>query len=170
MKTNLIYPIFILIIVCITISCHEKIESNELFVDKSPVNYYIDKNKFEEAANLRTTDFSNIFSIDHVKRADNTLFVQLSHAKGCEGSFDIIWNGAVMESYPMQISLFIKFNATGCRTDEPGESISKIIAINLVQFIGDENLIKNTVFQISNASSIQDVKCEGNCDETVSNK
>lgn len=169
MKKNLICYL-LLILIGFTTSCQDELEASDPILSKGPVNYYKDKARFDEADRLRSEAYSSPFSIDHVQRMGDTLNVEISYAKGCEGTFDVIWDGAIMESYPMQANLFLKFNATGCPTDFIlGETVRKMITIDLVGFIGDEKLVKETIFHVSNASSLQDVTCEGNCDKTVSN-
>ncbi|MEO0333776.1 MAG: hypothetical protein AAF223_19230 [Bacteroidota bacterium] len=140
--------------------------------DESPqeeVNFHRDKALFEEAAQLRSESYSSPFTIDYVGREENTLKVEVSYPKGCEGTFDVIWDGIVMESYPMQACLFLKFSATDCPTEFIHEDAEKkAIVIDLVALIGDESLVNETIFHVSNASSLQDVSCEGDCDQTVS--
>ncbi|NJN25324.1 MAG: hypothetical protein HC819_04770 [Cyclobacteriaceae bacterium] len=171
MKKKLFFCLLLILIGSIT-SCQDDLEAtNEpIILGSEPVNFYKNKAMFDEASRLRSDDYSSPFSIDHIQRTGDTLKVEVSYAKGCEGTFHVIWDGAIMESYPMQATLFLKFQATGCPNKFIlDETVRKVITIDLVGFIGDEQLVKETIFHVANASSLQGVTCEGNCDETVSN-
>lgn len=171
MKKNIFFCLIMMLMAIIT-SCQDDLEAHEepILLGTDPVNFYKNKVMFDEASSLRSEDFSSPFSIDHMQRIGDTLKVEVSYAKGCEGTFHVIWDGAIMESYPLQATLFLKFHATDCPNNFiQDETVRKVITIDLVEFIGDDQLVKETIFHVANASSLQGVTCEGNCDKTVSN-
>src|SRR5688572_8573070 len=107
MKTNLLHTL-VLILLFIGSACQDDPNSTDPPVDeKGPVNLYKDKTKFDEAARLRSSTYSAPFTIDRIQRNADILEVEVSFAQGCEGTFDVIWNGELMYSYPMQANLFL---------------------------------------------------------------
>lgn len=139
-------------------------------VDRRPVNGVLLTNSdeaYDEAAKRRSqSEYSARFEIEEVSRNGTSLNIKVSHAHACQGDFEVIWDGSVMESYPMQIRLFVKFNAV---CDEGPHIMMldiKTLEVDLMQLIGDEELINESVFHVSNASSVQDVRYE----ETTSDK
>jgi hypothetical protein len=124
------------------------------------------KEVYNEAARQRGTEnFSASFEIMEVKRSGDLLKITVGHAYACKGGFEVIWDGQVMESFPYQIRLFIKFNAK-CTT-EPTITLMVMenLEIDLAKLINDKGVLENSVIHVSNASSIQDVYS----DEPVSN-
>lgn len=104
------------------------------------------------------------FELKKVSRDGNTLIVSVSYPTSCDGvSFDVIWDGNVMLSYPYKINLVLKMNAEDCGANQ--EKINKDLKINITDYIGNFAANNETVFSVINAST----KKETNNDSTRNN-
>jgi hypothetical protein len=160
MKKMLTLPfIFLLLLGC----NKEMTEVN----DPSLSGLRMTKNKdiFNEAARKRGEEnFSAPFEIVDVKRTGEMLRITVGHGYACQGEFEVIWDGLVMESYPCQTQFFVKFNAK-CTT-EPAIMLMVMETLEIdLSKVTDYHVFKTCIIHVSNASSIQDVYT----DEPVSN-
>ncbi len=127
-------------------------------------NFYKSAKIYNEAQELRSKNYSDAFEIEKVERTGNLLNVTLTYLGNCEtNKFDVIWDGLIAESWPMQTRLIIKRSASSC----DDKTLKKeILSIDLVELIGDKVLTEETVFYISNGSKTPD---EANADAVVTN-
>lgn len=127
-------------------------------------NFYKSAKMYNEAQKLRSENYSNAFEIEKVERTGNLLNVTLAYLGNCEtNKFDVIWDGLIAESWPMQTRLIIKRSASSC----DDKALKKeILSIDLVELIGDKVLAEGTVFYVSNGSKTPD---EANADAVVTN-
>ena len=115
--------------------------------------FYTDSNLFLETQNLRTSSSSNDFSIRNVKRENSKLTIEVSYAGGCqEHDFEVIWDGVVNLSSPRIVNLMLKHNGNN---DACEALVTNKVEIDIKSFFN--NLIEdnNTIFVVSNGSSIQ---------------
>jgi hypothetical protein len=117
--------------------------------------FYTDSNLFSESQTKRSSDPSNQYAIESVKRENNKLKIAVNYNGGCKDhNFDIVWDGVVNLSYPGKVNLIVKHNANG---DTCEGTIHDVIEVDLDRYF--DNIIdsNNTLFVVSNASSIQEV-------------
>ncbi len=127
-------------------------------------NFYKSAKMYNEAQELRSENYSDAFEIEKVERTGNLLNVTLAYRGNCEiNKFDVIWDGILLESWPMQTRLIIKRSASNC---DDKELKKEILSIDLVELIGDKVLVEGTVFYVSNGSKTPD---EANADAVVTN-
>ncbi len=127
-------------------------------------NFYKSARMYNEAQELRSENYSDAFEIEKVERTGNLLNVTLSYLGNCEtNKFDVIWDGILLESWPMQTRLIIKRSASNCDDEELKK---EILSIDLEELIGDKVLVEGTVFYVSNGSKTPD---EANADAVVTN-
>ena len=108
---------FILLGSIIVFSSCSKNNDKELVVPHAGenFNFYESANLYKEAQKLRSKSYSDAFEIEKVERIDNLLNITVSYQGNCETSkFDIIWDGMLLFSWPMQANLIIKRDATNC--------------------------------------------------------
>ncbi len=104
------------------------------------------------------------FSIEEVERKDNLLHIKVSG--GCqENSFKAIWDGAIMESYPMLINLVLTHDKTN---ENCQDALNFTFDIDLHALLGEQARLEDYYFRVSNGSEIQDLVEEGN--KPVKNK
>ena len=142
----------------------------EFTVATDNYTFYASQARFEETDAKRTSEeLCSIQSeIKNVQREDNLLSVTLDVPQGCEVSYEVIWNGIVMESFPGQITLFVKVIGDCSNLDSFQEDE---LTIDLDEVFKEEPSVDPTdmIFHIKDACSLVDVTCEGDCDIEVSN-
>jgi hypothetical protein len=125
--------------------------------------FYTGSELYLTSVSERSTD-SAPFEIREVKTVqDQTpsghdfLIVTVRHPD-CTGDFEIVWNGAIMESYPLQMNIFLSYKADCNKSSATKETV---LSIDLDLFTGNSQLIEETVFHVINGSKV-------NTDEDVS--
>jgi len=161
--TNLILVISIMVFFSCSKEENKNIEDLPVPKVMENFNFYKSSSLYNEAKNARSNSYSDAFEIEKAERIGNLLNVTVSYPGNCEiNKFDVIWDGIIMESWPMQISLIIKRTASNCSSEIKRE----ILSIDLVELINDQALVDGTVFHVSNASKTAD---QENSDTVVSN-
>jgi len=106
----------------------------------------------------RSSDISDPFEIDNVSFEEmdgqKLMHIEVTQMEGCSETypekFEIIWDGIMLMIYPPQIGLYLKFDASGCSNLE--ENVKDTITISLIDTLESENLVKNAVITVLNAS------------------
>ena len=131
--------------------------------------FFADHEKFQEASARRANDtYCSVKSdIKKVQREGNLLGVSLMKPKGCEVSYEVIWNGLILESFPVQITLFLK-TIGSCGDTEEKEADE--VVLDLEEIFKDVEMVNpdEAVFMVKDACSLLDIQCDGDCDITVS--
>ena len=143
---------------------------SEFTVKTDNYTFYADAAKFEEINAKRASDeLCKIQSdIKNVQREGNLLAVTLDVPANCDVSYEVTWNGIVMESFPAQITLFL--NVIGdCQSEDSFEEAE--LVIDLDEIFEEEPSVDPTdmIFHIKDACSLVDITCEGDCDIEISN-
>lgn len=162
---NIFLPVRILILLfwgtCLLTSCG----SNDLdtTLDDTPApkpkfgpnfKFYTDSNLFYKSQSTRTIG-KDPFTINEVRSDNEKIIIYVSYSGGCkEHNFDVVWDGVVDLSPPGKLNLIIKHNAN---EDSCEALIDDKIELNLNTYFNNLVKAKNTVFTVSNASSIQEV-------------
>ncbi|WP_256009373.1 hypothetical protein [Desertivirga xinjiangensis] len=111
-----------------------------------------EKKLFNEVKLSAGEDRGKAFDIEKISREGNILVVKVIYSAACSApSFDVIWDGRVMMTYPYKVDLVLKMNADKCSEDQ--QKLSKEIKIDLNEYVGDFASDKATVFSVINASS-----------------
>lgn len=151
---------FLLALVCLVVlSCQ-----NDSTVDQEPpkkgdnFTFFESKSLYHEALEKRSGDYSAPFEIKKVERVKGAgdaehdfIHITVEHNKECSGDFELIWSGAVMESYPPQTHIAVRYQAT-CR--DSGQLVQTVLSVDLDTFIGDEELVEIAMFHILNTSKM----------------
>jgi len=128
--------------------------------DTAPVrvekeNYTFLKNAalYGTAEKKRSEEYSSPFEIVSVNRSGDTMDITVSFPAGCEtNKFEVIWDGLIMESYPVQTRIFVKRNASGCAGSDETETIVLSVDLKELIFEGNDPQLKDAVITVSNAS------------------
>ncbi|AUP80958.1 hypothetical protein C1H87_20485 [Flavivirga eckloniae] len=132
---------------------------------------YADNEKFIEANDKRgQADFCQVKTEIHkVKRVNNILTIEIYRPKNCNVKYEIIWDGAIMESHPSQAYLYVHAIAENC--NDLKEKELDILIIDLEKTIKDidKNTLKEIYFTIKDSCSLTDVYCTEDCNVTVTN-
>ncbi len=125
------------------------------------LNILIDQNKFKsmDEARLQGKGVSDPFEIKKVERKADSLYITVSYSGGCkEHSFDIVWNGSILQTYPLQANLLLKHYAN---EDPCYQKITEILKINIKKLFGDHysdevSFIVFNVFSMLNSTHYPD--------------
>lgn len=121
-------------------------------------NVWKSNSQYMEAMNARKKGEGVKFTIEEVERKDNLLSIIVSG--GCqENSFKAIWDGTIMESYPMMIHLVLTHEKT---TENCQDGLNFTFNIDLHALLGSQAKLEDYQFKISNGSDVQDLVVEGN--------
>ena len=106
-----------------------------------------------EAQTDRSESYSQPFEIEDVEREGDLIHIRVVFPSGCsENRFEIIWDGKIMETHPVQTRLFVKRTASGCSPSQAEEHLLLTVDVKeLAEKSGSDQLI-DAVFIISNAS------------------
>lgn len=156
----------------VAVSC-SKDETNRpdtlpVTIEKENYTFMKNANLYEAAEKNRSEEYSSPFEIVHVNRSGNTMDITVSFQAGCEtNKFEVIWDGLIMESYPVQTRIFVKRNASGCSDSDETETTA--LSVNLTELIFRDNdpQLKDAFVIVSNASKKEGTQ---NADVTTSDK
>lgn len=106
--------------------------------------------------------------ISKVQRTDNILTITVARPMDCDIDYEIIWNGEILESYPMQSNLYIHAIGNNCSGTH---STDDVLSIDLEQVLKDidASIIADIDFTIKDACRLLDVTCNDNCNVTIRN-
>ncbi|HEY9487497.1 MAG TPA: hypothetical protein VIQ51_04155 [Chryseosolibacter sp.] len=141
------------------ILCSCKTEPDLVLRQKPGENFtfYTSRELYNQAMGERITDTGNAFIIksaesmrdDPSKGGHDLLKITVSHPRSCDGKFEFIWDGAIMESYPEQINIFLRLPGS-CPDDD--QITETVLHLDLDEFIGQPDLVDRAVFHIVNGS------------------
>jgi hypothetical protein len=118
-------------------------------------NYIFLKNAglYGTAEKKRSEEYSSPFEIMSVRRSGNTMDITVSFQAGCGiNQFEVIWDGLIMESYPVQTRIFVKRNASGCAGSEETETMVLSVDLKELIFEGNDPQLESAVITVSNSS------------------
>ncbi|MEZ4970425.1 MAG: hypothetical protein R2814_12370 [Flavobacteriaceae bacterium] len=106
--------------------------------------------------------------ISKISREGNILTLEIVKPIDCEVNYEIIWDGEIKESYPMQCNLFVYALPGNCNKMLFGASIETLV-INIEEVLKDidKSTLSDINFTIKDACSYRDVECTGDCAVTV---
>lgn len=135
-------------------------KSDSEIVDPAPYtveneNYTFHKNTgvYLNAQKNRSESYSHSFEIESVKRTGNIMQVNVVFPAGCTNNqFEIIWDGKIMESHPVQTRVFVKRMAEECVDSEEKERLALELDLDELIFKKGDDQLQNAVIIVSNAS------------------
>lgn len=156
-KTDKYLLLLVLIIMGTTVACDKS--ENEL---KDPASFTIENAQYtlyknstlsHEADEKRSESYSAPFEIESVERVGGNLNINVAFQAGCEvNKFEILWDGLIMESYPIQTRLYIKRTISDCIYIDAIERATLTIDLNeLAEKIGNDQILE-AIITVSNTS------------------
>lgn len=128
-----------------------------LKIDQGNYTFLKSGSLYDEAKRDRSENYSSPFEIDSVIRTGDIMDITVSFPAGCEtNKFEVIWDGVILESYPVQTRIFVKRTASGC--PESDETKSEVLSVDLNELIfnGNDEQLQNAIVIVSNASKNPD--------------
>ncbi|MCG6191188.1 hypothetical protein [Maribellus maritimus] len=142
-------------------------DESKLTIEKENYTFLKSGSLYNEAEKDRSENYSSPFEIENVERTGDIMNITVSFPAGCEiNKFEVIWDGMIMESYPVQTRIFIKRNASGCPGSDEMET--EVLSVDLEELIfeGNDAQLQDAIIIVSNASKKPDTQ---NADVPVSN-
>jgi hypothetical protein len=128
-----------------------------LKIDQGNYTFLKSGSLYDEAKRDRSENYSSPFEIDSVIRTGDIMDITVSFPAGCEtNKFEVIWDGVILESYPVQTRIFVRRTASGC--PESDETKSEVLSVDLNELIfnGNDEQLQNAIVIVSNASKNPD--------------
>ncbi len=140
-------------------------------VSKGDYTFYADKEKYTNLEDLRgdSTLCQIEIEIVKVKRQGNSMVIDIAKPKNCDVEFEIVWNGTIMESFPMQGHFYIHPISKNCTDQEEKEVIELTLDLEGILKGFDASYIADTNFTIMDSCKFVDIVCVKNCDVTTTN-
>ncbi len=156
-------------------SCERKgdtdLKGSNYKVSIGDYTFYADKEKYTDLENLRgdSTLCQIEIEIVKVKRQGNSMTIDIAKPKNCDVEFEVLWNGTIMESFPMQAHFYIHPISKNCTDQEEKEII--VLTLDLEEILKDfdASYIADTNFTIKESCKFVDIVCVENCDVTTTN-
>jgi len=140
-------------------------------VSKGDYTFYANKEKYTDLETLRGDESLCQIEIKivKVKREGNILTIDVSKPKSCDVEFEVVWNGTILESFPMQAHLYIHPTSNNC-TDQDEKEV-EVLTLDLEEVLKDldASFIEDTNFTIKESCRLVDIVCAENCDVTITN-
>lgn len=127
-------------------------------------NLVMDKHLFTSANRERNA--TDAFEIIEVKRQGDVLEVKVKGG-GTAESFQFIWDGSILLSYPGSIQLLLKCDHSNQDFNADKELV---LSVNLQKILGTKHKAGDFYFNVINGSKIQTVTLDPNGTSTNKNK
>lgn len=127
-------------------------------------NLVMDKLLFTASAKERNSE--NVFEILGISRKNEILHVKVKGGGSAE-SFQFIWDGVILFSYPASIQLLLKYHNSNQDFDPDKEMT---ISVNLKKILGDKHNVNDFYFNVINGSKLQTAILNPNGSTTKENK
>ncbi len=118
---------------------------------------FISEALFQNLLENRSEEISESLEIIDVRRnkenGTHYLEIEIAH-QSCDPEPSIVWDGAVADSYPPQVFIFVQLDPkeSGCTDDVSSEVQKLVLSLNLNEMLQDEFTIEKAIFRVSNAS------------------
>ena len=152
MKTRLFFALASLILSLFIVSCSKE---KEVIADPENRQVIKDKTAFDTYMKARTAATQpSYFELKEIKRENGILTVKIWG--DCDKEhYKVVWDGAVMESFPMQINLLIAYG-------RPKDLVCDAslheytLEVNLKELIGDDFKDSDYIVHVLNGSQEKD--------------
>ncbi len=145
--------------------------SEKYEVKSGDMTFFSDSEKYKETNARRGQSDDCKFPVDILKvnRNENELTISISRPKSCKVKYEFIWDGIILESYPMMANIFIKAVSDNCTGQR--DMLTEDIIIDLEKAFKNtpKSTLKDINFFIKDACSLKDVQCLEDCNVAVSN-
>lgn len=175
-KVVVFIPLLILSVIFLSCDNTEEPEKLKLQdgyeVTEGDYTFFANSEKYKEADVKRGQEnFCQVQTlISKVKREGNILTIEILKPINCQVSYEIIWDGEIRVSHPMESNLYVHALAEDCNAMLFGvETDALVVDLEDTFKDIDKDIMSNTSFTIKDACSFTDVQCIGDCGITVSN-
>jgi hypothetical protein len=104
------------------------------------------------------------FEVKSIKRAQNELTLEIERPKGCNGIYELVWDGKWQESSPRRMQVYLKGEFNSCQISS--EMQVDIVKIDLAKSLPGAPVDLFTIY-LREYCSFRDFNCVGNCDLSI---
>jgi len=145
LKLNLLVAVFSVLLFSSCKKSQRPAEKDPVVLDENLI-----KSPKEFASTLLERETAkNVFSIQTISRRDNLLTIVVKGGSTAE-DFQVIWQGIIMESYPMQTRLILRYKGDDASFDQEREIPVKV---NLQKLLGTDYNASDFIFHVENGST-----------------
>ena len=104
------------------------------------------------------------FEIKSIKRTQNELTLEIERPKGCNGTYELVWDGKWQESSPRRMQVYLTGIFANC-----GPTVERqldIVKIDLTKAVREAPSDLFTIYMREHCS-FRDFNCVGNCDLSI---
>jgi hypothetical protein len=158
MKTRLIFVIASFVLAHFFISCSK---DKEVITDPENQQILKDKTLFDSYMKARTSATqTSYFELKEIKRENGILTIKI--LGDCDKEhYKVVWDGAVMESFPMQINLLIAYNRPKDLVCDASLH-EHTLEVNLKELIGHDFKDSDYIIHLLNGSQEKDKTIDPN--------
>jgi hypothetical protein len=158
MKTTFLMRITLLLfILAISFACNK-----ENTIAPEPDNGLLvqtNRNEYQRLMAARETFAGTPFEIKNIERTGNTLKIQVTGAGGIE-NYKVVWDGLLLESYPMQAKLVVGYDVPNGVQDAMLHDYT--LEVDLQKLFGSTANASEVIVYVSNGSKKQDTTVDPN--------
>ena len=158
MKTTFLMRITLLLfILAISFACNK-----ENKIAPEPGNGLLvqtNRNEYQRLKAARETFAGTPFEIKNVERTGNTLKIQVTGVGGIE-NYKVVWDGLLLESYPMQAKLVVGYDVPNGVQDAMLHDYT--LEVDLQKLFGSTANASEVIVYVSNGSKKQDTTVDPN--------
>lgn len=169
MKTRIMSPVYRFLLLVFLCSC--SVNDSDLTSDGSD-NFQITGPGYRfiaDAVRYNQLDFNRndpstcqiSFEIKSIKRVDQELSLEILRPKGCNGIYDLVWDGKWQDSAPAQLQIYLtgSFNSCGSGTEKETD----LVKVDLAKALPGRPGSSYSIY-IREYCSFRDFNCVGNCE------
>ncbi len=158
MKTTFLMRITLLLfILAISFACNK--ENNIAPELDNGLLVQTNRNEYQRLMAARETFDGTPFEIKNIERTRNTLKIQVTGAGGIE-NYKVVWDGLLLESYPMQAKLVVGYDVPNGVQDAMLHDYT--LEVDLQKLFGSTANASEVIVYVSNGSKKQDTTVDPN--------
>jgi hypothetical protein len=104
------------------------------------------------------------FEIKSINRNQNELTIRIERPKGCNGSYDLVWDGRWQESSPRRMQVYLTGYFNSCSPNSEREIDE--IKVDLAKALREPPTDLFTIY-LREHCSFRDFNCVGNCNLSI---
>lgn len=164
-----VYRFLLLVFLCsCSVGGEDPLRGFDGFYSSSGPGYRftIDPVKYQQLDfNRKSTSLCQVgFEIKSIKRVGNELTLEIERPKGCNGIYELVWDGKWQESSPRRMQIYLTGDFNACTVGSEMQ-VDKV-KVDLVKSLPEAPVDLFTIY-VREYCSFRDFNCVGNCDLSI---
>ncbi len=105
------------------------------------------------------------FEVRRVKRDGNELTLEITRPKGCEGIYELVWDGTWQESSPKRMQIYLTAQFSSCVSSS--ETEVDVIRVDMSKALRIIESVESYSVYLREHCNFRDYHCEGHCDLSI---